>query len=372
MAGADEVALVHDYFVQDGGAEAVALRLARLLPSARVYTTFFDEQVFGGRLDSRRVRRWPLDGRLGTRRFRNLLPLYPLYFSTLDLRHARLVVSSSSAFAKAVRTGRSTLHLAYIHTPMRFAWALDDYLHGASYGAPASLAARLLRAPLAAWDRTTSRRPDLLVANSETVRRRIRECWNRDALVIYPPVRVTDFKLTSRDDGFLLVAARLLAYRRIDVAIAAAAAIGRELVIVGDGPERRRLEAMAGHEVRFTGHLARPALVDLFERCHAYLVPGVEDFGIAPVEAMACGKPVVAFERGGATETVVDGVTGVLFDRQTPPAMAEAMERLDALSLDASAIRAHAERFDASQFDRRWRSLLAREGVDERLYLSAD
>ena len=217
---------------------------------------------------------------------------------------------------------------------MRFAYDPAAYFASrASASAPvpqARFSARHWRI----WDRRTARQPDLLVANSETVRQRIREHWGRDAEVIHPPVSVSEFEVSTRDDGFLLIAARLLGYRRIDVAVRAATAARRQLVIVGDGPERERLESLAGPTVRLTGWLPRAELIDLFARCHAYVVPGEEDFGIAPVEAMAAGKPVVALARGGVAETVVDGVTGVLFDEQSPAALEQALERLDSLALD--------------------------------------
>jgi glycosyltransferase involved in cell wall biosynthesis len=356
--------------VQDGGAEHCAIELSRLFPAAQVHTTFFDEPTFSGRIDPARVDVWPLQGLLGGRRFRSLLPLYPLYFSTLDLRRAELVVSSSVAFAKAVRTNPASLHISYVYTPMRYAWDLDGYLRGSSYPFAARAAARLLRPGLAAWDRVTARGPDVIVADSESVRARIRRYWRRDAEVIHPPVTVDEFELSRRDDGFLLVASRLLAYRRLDLAISAARALGRQLVVVGNGPERMRLERDAGPTVRFTGHLPRVELVELFARCHAYLLPGEEDFGIAPVEAMAAGKPVIAFGRGGATETVVDGVTGVLFKNQSVAGVADAIERLDSLSLDPATIREHARRFDRQVFFRSWRELLARHGVDDELYSS--
>lgn len=362
-------ALVHDFFIQDGGAERCAVELAALLPGADLYTSFFDYEVFGPRLAWHRVHTWPAQRLLGpTPRFRSLLPLYPAWFSALDLRRYDLVVSSSVAFSKAVRTRRDALHISYIYTPMRYAWELDSYLGGSSHGLPARFGARTARPLLKAWDRRTGRQPDLLVAISDTVRTRIRQLWGRDAEVIHPPVDTAEIALSARDDGYLLVAARLLAYRRIDLAIQAADLLDRELLVVGDGPEMKRLRALAGPSVQFLGHVDRARLLGLFAGCHAYVVPGVEDFGIAPVEAMASGKPVVAFAQGGATETVVDGVTGVFFETPDPDALAAAIDRLDGLRFDPHALRAHAEGFSADRFRQRWRGLFGRLGVDPSLY----
>jgi glycosyltransferase involved in cell wall biosynthesis len=364
-------AIVQDWFFAPGGSEEVAIELAGLLNRPDVYTSFVEPE-YRARLGGLRVHTWPLQRILGaTRRYRALLPLYPLWFGALDLRRYDLVVSSSSAFAKAVRTRPGAPHIAYIHSPMRYAWDLEGYLTGSSISLPARLAARTIRPLLRLWDVRTARRPDVLVANSEAVRERIARFWKRDAEVIHPPVDVDAFRVSARDDGYLLIAARMLAYRRIDLAVDAATRTGRDLVLVGGGPEEASLRSRTGPTVRFTGRVDRATLIDLIERCHAYLVPGEEDFGIAPVEAMAAGKPVVAFRAGGALETVVDGVTGVFFERPEPDALNEAIERLDGLAFDAQVIRANAERFDAAVFRRRWLELFARLGVDPSLYVTS-
>ena len=369
VPGYRRAAIVHDFMVTEGGAERCALEFARLLPIAELHTTFFDEQRFGDRIDPARVRPWLLNRVLGpTSRFRSLLPLYPAYFTSLDLRWADLVLSSSIAFSKAVRTRPDAVHISYVHTPLRYAWDLDTYLDGSSYGAAARLGARLLRPPLQRWDRWTSTRPDVIVANSRTVQERIKRFWGRDSEVIYPPVNVDEVALSGRDDGFLLVASRMLAYRRLDLVVGACRRLGRRLVLVGDGPERARLEAMAGPETTFLGHVGRGRLLEMFASCSAYVVPGVEDFGIAPVEAMAAGKPVVAFRAGGATETVVEDVTGVFFEEATVESLASAIERVEHLRFDPQSIRRHAERFDRRVFLAAWRDLFQRLGVDPSLY----
>jgi glycosyltransferase involved in cell wall biosynthesis len=366
MAGA---AIAHDWTVVEGGAERCLVEFGRILPSADIYTSFFDAPTFAGRIDDRRVHPWPLQRVFGpSRRFRSFLPAYPFYFGGLDLRRFDLVVSSSIAFAHAVRTAPRATHISYVYTPLRYAWDLDAYLDRSSFSLPARVGARVLRPWLRRWDRDTAARPDVVLAISKTVQERIHRLWGRDSEVLYPPVDVDGIRPTGLDDGYLLVAARMLAYRRLDLVVAAANQLGRDLVLVGDGPERARLEAMAGPTVRFEGRVDREHLVDLIQRCHAYVVPGEEDFGIAPVEAMAAGKPIAAIARGGAPETVVDGRTGVLFTESTVTAVVDAIERMEATAWDPAVIRARAEEFSTGVFHANWRALFERLGVDPSLY----
>ncbi len=364
------VAIVQDWLAAEAGSERCTVEFARLLPEATIFTSFFDPGVFGRALADRDVRTWPLQRVRGaSRRFRSLLPLYPVWFSALDVRGFDLVLSSSVAFTHAVRTSRRGIHIAYVYTPLRYAWDIDSYLLRSSWSTPTRLAARAMAPVLKRWDRRMGRRPDVVVAISEAVRGRISHAWGRDSEVIYPPVDVDEFSPDRADKGYYLVAARMLAYRRLDVAVEAATRLGRDLVVVGDGPERARLQSIAGPTVRFTGRVDRAALVGLIEASRAYLVPGVEDFGIAPVEAMAAGRPVIGLRAGGVAETVVDGVTGVLFDGQDAEAMVAAMRRLDDLVLDRGRIRARAEEFSTQTFRERWIDLFTRLGVDPSLHL---
>lgn len=358
-------AIVHDFFVAEGGAERCALEFARLLPQARIYTSFFDTGRFGSTLDPARIHTWPLQRLSGLiRDFRRLYPLYAAYFGMLRVPASQLVLSSSVAFSKAVRVLPGATHISYVYTPMRYAWDVEDYLAGSSYSPLARFAGRAIGPLMRRWDRRTATRPDVVVAISHAVRRRIERAWRRETdAVIYPPVDVDQIPLGTTDDGFYLVAARLLAYRRIDLAVRACTRLGLPLVVVGDGPERRRLEALAGSSVTFLGHVERPVLLDLFARCHAYLVPGAEDFGIAPVEAMAAGNPVVALAAAGALETVREGVTGVLFQQPTVDALIDAMRRLDEVRFVPATLREHATTFDARVFRARWRELLTARGL---------
>jgi glycosyltransferase involved in cell wall biosynthesis len=365
-------AVVQDWFFAPGGSEDVAVELAGLLPGSEVITSFM-EPAYRPRLAGHSIRTWPFQRLFGpTRRYRSFLPFYPLWFGGLDLGDRELVISSSVAFAHAVRTRPGATHISYVHTPLRYAWDLDTYLAGSSVSLPSRLGARVARPLLQRWDKATATRPDLVVAISETVRERIRRLWGRESELIYPPVNTSGITVSAEDDGFLLVAARMLAYRRLDLAVGAATRLGRELVVVGEGPEDKRLRALAGSSVRFVGRVDRPTLLDLFARCHAYVVPGVEDFGIAPVEAMAAGKPVVGFHGGGVAETVIDGVTGVLFDLPNLDSIVAAIDRMDTMSFDRTLVRQRAESFDTQVFRRHWRELLGRSGVDPSLYSRDD
>jgi len=360
-------AIVQDWFFTPGGSEQVALELAKLMPDADIYTSFADPSIVD-RLGSR-LHTWPIQRLFpGSRSHRRFLPLYPLWFGRLDLHRFDLVVSSSSAFTKAVRTRPDAVHVAYVHTPMRYAWDLESYIAGATFSPGSRFAARTLRPWLQRWDRSTAVRPDVLIANSETVRDRIRRFWGREAEVIHPPVMISDISVSARDEGYLLIVARLLAYRRVNLIVDAATRLGRDLVVIGEGPEGAGLRERAGPTVRFLGNVDRPTVVDHLEGCHAYVLPGEEDFGIAPVEAMAAGKPVIAFRAGGALETVVDGTTGLFFDEPTVESLAEAIQRADGKTFDAAAIRANAERFEASVFRRRFVELFDRLQVDPNLY----
>lgn len=343
------VAITADWMSNVGGGGRVLTELHRMFPEAPIYTTIRDPAALPEEMRSWDVRTSFLQKiPFARKRYQAFLPLMPLAFEQFDLREYDVVISTSSACAKGVLTRPDTLHLCYCYTPCRYIWDLyHDYTE--------SLRGRALIAPIAhwlrLWDRLSADRVDHFVAISHEVAGRIRKHYRRDSEVVYPPVDIDRIRPDGEPaDDFYLVVSRLVPYKRIDLAVAAATRLQRRLVVVGSGPERKRLEAMAGPTVEFRGHLPDDEVARLLARCRAFLFPGYEDFGIAPVEAQAAGRPVVAFARGGATETVIDGETGVLFAEQTVESLLEAMRVLDRLRIDPAACRRQAEMFSATRF----------------------
>jgi glycosyltransferase involved in cell wall biosynthesis len=352
------VALTTDWMDTFGGGERVLYELHRMFPDAPVFTTVHRPDAlppFMQRMDVRTsfIQRLP-----GVRRSHMaFLPLMPAAFESFDLSGYDLVITTSSACAKGVLTPERTVNVCYCHTPCRYIWDLyEEYTRGHPARPLIAPVARWLRA----WDRRSSDRVTHFVANSNEVAGRIRRHYGRGSEVIPPPVDVERIVPTGRDpDDFYLVVSRLVPYKRVDLAVAAATRLGRRLVVVGRGPERKRLRALAGPTVEFRGALTDAEVAELYARCRALLFPGLEDFGIVPVEAQAAGRPVIAYGRGGALDTVVDGETGAFFDSQSVDAVAEAMLRAEAAAWDPAVCRRNAERFDAAHFRQRMRRVIA-------------
>jgi glycosyltransferase involved in cell wall biosynthesis len=355
-----KVAIAYDWLNQFGGGERVLMELKALFPSAPIYTTVHSPEHLPAAMRAWDIRTSFLQ-RLPFARtqHRPFFPLMPVAFEQFDMSGYDLVISASSACAKGVIPAVGALNICYCYSPCRYLWdSYDDYVSGLPLRGLVRPVARRMRA----WDRRTSTRVDRFFAISEEVAARIRRHYDRDSEVIYPPVHVDRFALSrSGPEDFYLVVSRLVRYKRIDLAIAAANRLRRRLVIVGDGPQRRRLEAVAGPTIEFLGRRPDPEVADLYARCRAFLFPGFDDFGIAPVEAQAAGRPVIAFGRGGATETVVEGVTGRLFQEQQVDAVIDAMLALERAVIDPQLCRRNAERFAAPEFRRRFQAAIARE-----------
>ena len=361
-----KVALVHDWLTGMRGGERCLEVFCELFPEADLYTLLHVPGSVSPVIEARRVvtsfiQRLPR----AERRYRHYLPLFPAAVRAFDLAGYDLVLSSSHAVAKSVRVPPGARHVCYCFTPMRYLWDLyDDY-----FGARAGLATRVLMPPMAAWlrrwDRATAAGVHHFVAISRFVADRIRRAYDREADVIYPPVDVSRFRLDETAGDFYLVVSALTPYKRVDLAVEACTRLGRRLLVVGSGPEERRLRALAGPTVELLGWRDDAQTAELYARCRALLFPPLEDFGIAPLEAMAAGRPVIAFGQGGARETVVppgegDAPTGLFFDHQTVGDLVDAIHRLEsgATQFEPKALRRRAEAFDRPLFKERMQTYL--------------
>jgi glycosyltransferase involved in cell wall biosynthesis len=356
------VALVHDWLTGMRGGEKVLEGLCERYPDADIFTLFHQAGSVSPAIERHRISTsWLQSLPFAARHYRRYLPLFPAAIERFDLRGYDVVISSSHCVAKSVRPAGAR-HLCYCHSPMRYAWdQFDAYFGKDRVGAAAS---RWIYRPilqrLARWDAATAHRVDRFVANSHHVAGRISRYYNRTASVVYPPVDTTFYHPAAvPSESHVLIVSALVPYKRIDLAIDACRQAGVRLRIVGDGPERQRLQQQAGDDVTFLGSLADEGVRDEYRRTQALLLPGEEDFGIVPVEAQACGRPVVAYARGGALETVVDGDTGVLFRELTAESLRTAIERVTRLTVDPVRIRAHAEQFSRDRHRQQMGEILA-------------
>lgn len=356
-----KVAIVHYWFVGMRGGEKVIEALCRLYPQADIFTHVFVPEAVSSIIRERTVRT-SFIGRLprAPRLYQRYLPLMPLALEQLDLRGYDLIISSESGPAKGIIPPPGSTHICYCHSPMRYIWNMfHDYRDrsGPLTRALMPILAHYIRN----WDAVSSNRVDHYVANSQTVAARIRRYYRRDAEVIHPPVDVDSFAVLPEAErgDFYLMAGELVGYKRPDLAVEAFNRTGRRLAVIGGGEMLDRLRRIAGPTVAIMGPQPFAVLKDHYARCRALVFPGEEDFGIVPVECMASGRPVIAYGRGGATETVVDGVTGLFFEEQSTEAITAALERFEAAQFDPAVIAAHARRFSADVFDRRFRAHVA-------------
>jgi glycosyltransferase involved in cell wall biosynthesis len=361
-----KLALVHDFLSQDGGAEKVLEVMHDLFPEAPTYTLFFDARRIP-RFASRDIRTSFLQkAPFALQKYQWYLPLMPAAIEHLDLSAYDVVVSNASAFAKGVITRPDALHICYCHTPTRYLWS-DTHSYARELRLPRPLKSLLppLLSHLRLWDQAASQRVDRFVANSEAVRRRIAKYYGRDSEVIHPPVDVERFSISDEPKTYFLTGGRLVAYKRFDLVIEACNQTGIPLKIFGSGPVEDALRKQAGDKVEFLGRVSDGEKAKLYAGAKAFVHPQEEDFGITPVEAMAAGVPVVAYARGGAIETVEDGVTGELFDAQRWEDLADILIRFDANKFDPIRIREHAKQFSRENFEKRFKEYLDR-AVQER------
>jgi len=349
MTDSPRIALAASWLNQYGGAERVLEVTHDLFPRAPVFTSTYWHHAMPASYRAWDIRASFLN-RIPLANQRVLLPLYPAAFESLDLSGYDTLVSITSAFAHGIKMPHGARHICYCLTPARFLWSYADYVERERIGRLPRLVLPLMIAGLRDWDRRAAERVTQFVAISEIVRERIRKYYQRDSIIIYPPVEVERFAVSRERDDYFLILSRLVPYKRIDLAVQACGELGVPLVIAGDGRDRARLEAMAKPNVRFLGRVSDGAARELLARCRAFLFPGEEDFGITPLEANACGKPVIAFAGGGALETVVPGVTGEVFRAPTVQSLVEVLRAFDDRRYDAATLRQHAEKFSVSVF----------------------
>ena len=352
-----KVALVHDFLTQYGGAERVLEVLTAMYPEAPIYTLIAEKENFPTWLQGKQVKtsflqKWP---KFLRQRKKWLLPLMPVAPETFDLREYDLVVSSCGAWSKGIVTRLNTVHISYLHSPMRFVWdANSSYLREQKKNSLVNFFVGCLGNYLRVWDRSATDRPDQLIANSAYTKARVKKYYGREAKIIYPPVSIiknTPARKNLPKDYFLIVS-RLAPYKKVDVAIEAFNKLELPLVIVGTGTEERYLKSIAGKNIHFFGFVSEEKLAAIYAGAFGFIFPAIDDFGIAPVEAMTCGVPVLAIRKGGAREIVKEGVTGEFFDAATPEVMADGVRRFkeNRNSYDPEIIKARAREFGEERF----------------------
>lgn len=351
-------ALVHDWFSVYAGAERCVESFTNIWDDFDIFSLvdFLDskdrEIILKGKISQTSfIQNLPLS----KNKFRNYLPLFPFAIEQLDLREYDLVLSSSHAVAKGVLTRHDQLHISYIHTPIRYAWDMYlNYLEQNSLQSGfKSLLARYFLHKIRLWDIACANRVDLYIANSNFVSNRIRKIYRKDSKVIYPPVDTNKFKINSKKDDFYITVSRLVAYKKVDLIVRAFNENGKKLVVIGDGNEMTRIKSIARSNIEILGFQDSKISADMMSRAKAFVFAAIEDFGITPVEAQACGTPVICLDKGGARESVIDGVSGVYFADQNVQSIVEAVDKFEKNldKFDSNIIKAHAGRFSKERFE---------------------
>lgn len=357
-----KVAIVHDWFVELGGAEKVVRQLLKIYPDADLFSTvdYLEDRevIFNKTVKTSFIQTLP-----GSKKYQKYFPLMPFAMENIDFRGYDLIISSSSSVAKCVLSGPEQLHICYCHSPMRYAWDLqEEYLEqiGSAKGFK-SYIYRYLLYKMRAIDVRTSNAVDHFIANSNYINKRIQKVYRRDSKVIYPNVEVQDFNVVEHKKDFYFTCSRLVPYKRIDLIVKAFSQMpDKKLVVIGDGPEMKKIKAIATNNVELLGYQPFNVLREYMENAKAFVFAAQEDFGIVPVEAQACGTPVIAFGKGGSLETVVNGVTGVHFYEQTEESLIDAVNLFEnSKAFEPSKIREHADKFSTERFLKEFRSFVS-------------
>jgi len=367
------IAIVHEWFTAMRGGEKCVEAMCELYPDATLFGLLHNKGSVSETIERMNIRTSFVQHLpLRKSHYRNYLPFFPGAIESLDLSSFDLVISSNHCVAKGVRVRPSALHLCYCYTPMRYIWGLyDQYFSKERASLLKRFGMRLVRPYLRKWDVRTSQNPQHFMAISRNVQQRILETYGRTSDILYPPVETGRFSLSKTPGDYYLVVSALVPYKRVDIAIEAFNRLKEKLVIVGDGPELARLKSNAGSNIEFAGFRPDQDLVNYYRQCKALIFPGEEDFGIVPVEAIACGKPVIAFAKGGALETVIDTDelrTGILFEEQSPASLLKAIERFEKTEFNPEQLRNFSLKFDKEEFkngfrkyvEGKWQEFLAR------------
>lgn len=352
-------AFVQDNFVQAGGGERVAEEIARVLPQADVYTSVLVRDRLSPYMKAREIHTTWMQKLPRIKKFyRHYFLLYPFAIRGISLKNYDVIVSSCYGFAKTLQKPAEAVHICYCHTPTRWIWRYDDYARRENFSAPTRFVLSNLLRVLKRADRAAADQTDIFIANSTAVAERIRTHYHREAQVIFPPIDCKRFFISAEIEDYYVIVSRLVPYKRIDLAVEACNLNGRKLIVIGDGPDRQRLESLAGPSITFLGRASDEDVAKYMSRGRAFLFPGEEDFGMTPLEANASGRPCIAYGRGGALDTIDDGVSGVLFPEPTAASLSEAILRSEEITWEPARLRAHAERFDRSVFAKQMTQLL--------------
>jgi glycosyltransferase involved in cell wall biosynthesis len=354
-----KIALVHDYLVQYGGAERVLECFTELFPYAPIYTLVYNKKLMHGVLEGKNIQTSFIQKLPFSSKYHRVFPEFmPAAIEQFDFSDFEVVLSDSSSFAKGAITGPNTLHICYMHTPMRYAW--DDcqkYTQDFYFPAFIKKIVPFLMNYIRIWDRFSVERVDKIIANSNFVAKRIKKYYKRDSTVIYPPVNLENFLFKTdalspqeKAGGYFLMVGRLIAYKRFDIAIEAFNRLGLKLKIIGRGPEMQRLRQMAKANIEFLGRVPDEELAKYYAACRAFIFPQEEDFGIVAIEAMAAGKPVLAYRGGDIPEHLQAGKNGLFFEKQTPEDIVQAVKKFETMRFNAADIQASVKKFDKSIF----------------------
>ncbi len=368
------VALIHDHLAQDGGAEKVLKALAEMFPNAPIYTLLYEKKNADKYFKNRHIETsviQKLPG--GIKHYQWYMPFMPMAVEFFDLKNYDLVISDASAFAKGVITSPHTLHICYCHTPTRYIWSdTHQYINELKYNKYFKKIISLVLNYIRMWDKLAADRVDKFIANSKTVRKRILKYYRRESRVIYPPVEIDKFSINppaplyqggKSEEDYFLIGGRLAPYKRVDIVIEAFKKISKKLKVFGGGIDLNRLKKIAGEakNIEFLGRVDDKKMAELYRKCQAFINPQEEDLGITVIEAMASGRPVIAYRKGGATETVIEGETGIFFDRQDAESLSETVLSFDSAKFNPQKIRAHAEKFGVERFKKEMREFIEEE-----------